>query len=151
MEDRLNQYFNSLRNFSNLFIHKLITNGSEADCELKLSQMKALSSFKSDQPFQMKELAKNCGVKLSNMTIMIDDLIKEGFAERKRDESDRRKVLVTLTSKGKKLRAKFLESRRKTATSIFSKLNEKDKSDLLGSLDRVCRILEKAISSDEVN
>jgi DNA-binding MarR family transcriptional regulator len=149
MEDRLNQYFNSLRNFSNLFIHKLITNGNEADCELKLSQMKALSSFKGDQPFQMKELAQNCGVKLSNMTIMIDDLIEEGFAERKRDESDRRKVLVTLTSKGQNLRAKFMESRRKTATSIFSKLSEKDKSDLLNSLDRVCTILEKTISSDE--
>ena len=151
MEDRLNQYFNSLRNFSNLFIHKLITNGNEADCELKLSQMKALSSFKGDQPFQMKELAQNCGVKLSNMTIMIDDLIEEGFAERKRDESDRRKVLVTLTPQGQNLRAKFLESRRKTATSIFSKLSEKDKSDLLSSLDRVCTILEKTISSDELN
>ena len=151
MEDRLNQYFNSLRNFSNLFIHKLITNGSEADCELKLSQMKAFSSFKSDQPFQMKELAQNCGVKLSNMTIMIDDLINEGFAERKRDESDRRKVLVTLTPKGKKLRTKFLESRRKTATSIFSRLSEKDKSDLMSSLDRVCKILQKAISSGDPN
>ena len=151
MEDRLNQYFNSLRNFSNLFIHKLITNGSEADCELKLSQMKALSSFKSDQPFQMKELAQHCGVKLSNMTIMIDDLIEAGFAERKRDDSDRRKVLVNLTPKGKKLRAKFLESRRKTATSIFSRLSERDKSDLMSSLDRVCKILEKAISSDVPN
>ncbi len=149
MEDRLNQYFNSLRKFSNLFVHKLITNGSEADCELKLSQMKALSSFKGDQPFQMKELAQTCGVKLSNMTIMVDDLISEGFAERKRDEADRRKVLVNLTPKGKKLRAKFLESRRKTATSIFSRLSEKDKGDLMSSLDRVCKILEKAISSDE--
>ncbi len=97
----------------------------------------------------MKELAQNCGVKLSNMTIMIDKLIEEGFAERKRDESDRRKVLVTLTPKGKEPRSKFLESRRKTATSIFSNLSEEDKNDLMGSLDRVCTILEKAISSDE--
>ena len=149
MEDKLNQYFSSLRSFSNIFIHKLVSNGNFKDYELKLSQMRALSAFKDDRPFLMKELAHNCGVKLSNMTIMIDNLIEEGFAERKRDMSDRRKVLVSLTPKGRKIRRQFLKNRRIAASSIFSKLSDKDKNELLSSLDKVCNILDKAIDKDD--
>jgi DNA-binding MarR family transcriptional regulator len=77
------------------------------------------------------------------MTMMIDSLIKEGIAERDRDETDRRKVMVRLTVKGEKIRAAFLAHRRKVAKSIFSHLTENDKQQLLGSLDMVCKILGK--------
>lgn len=149
MEDKLNQYFITLRKFSNLLLNKLIDNGSKLNYELRLSQMKALSAFRSDRPFLMKELADSCGAKLPNMTTMVDNLIEEGFAERERDELDRRKVWVNLTSKGKKVRAHFLKNRRKLAQSIFSKLSEEDKNELLSSLENVCKIFEKTISKNE--
>jgi DNA-binding MarR family transcriptional regulator len=85
------------------------------------------------------------------MTTMVDKLIDEGFAERKRDGADRRKVVVSLTPKGKKIRAQFLANRRKAAHSIFSKLTEKDRKELLTSLDKVCTILEKSITSDRTH
>ena len=149
MEDELNQYFTTLRNFSRVLLNRITNNDSGTDCELKLSQMKAISAFKDDSSFLMKELAHNCGVKISNMTTMVDDLIQEGFAKRERDESDRRKVLVHLTPKGKEVRARFLANRRKTARSIFSRLTDDDKKELLSSLDRACKILEKSIAPDE--
>jgi DNA-binding MarR family transcriptional regulator len=147
MDDKLSNYFNSLRKFSNVFLNELMGNGNATNCELKLSQMKAISAFKEDRPFLMKELASNCGAKISNMTTMVDKLIAEGFAERKRDGADRRKVFVSLTSKGKKIRSQFLENRRKAAQAIFSKLGKTDKEELLHSLDTVCTILEKSITS----
>jgi len=148
MDDKLSNYFNSLRKFSNVFLNELMDNGNATNCELKLSQMKAISAFKEERPFLMKELASNCGAKISNMTTMVDKLIAEGFAERKRDGADRRKVFVSLTPKGKKIRDQFLENRRKAAHAIFSKLGQKDKKELLHSLDKVCTILEKSITSD---
>jgi len=151
MDEQLSNYFNSLRKFSAVFLHELMYSGNAARCELKLSQMKALSAFKDDHPLLMKELASNCGAKISNMTTMVDELIAEGFAERKRDGEDRRKVLVRLTPKGKKIRAQFLKNRRNAAHSIFSKLGEKDRKDLLHSLDKVCTILEKSIGSHGVH
>ncbi len=151
MDEKLSKYFNSLRKFSNVFLNELMDNGNATNCELKLSQMKALSAFKEERSFLMKELASNCGAKISNMTTMVDKLIEEGFAERKRDGADRRKVFVSLTPKGKKTRALFLTNRRKTAQSIFSKLGEKDKKELLNSLDKVCTILEKSITSDGIH
>ena len=148
MDEKLSNYFNSLRKFSNVFLNELMDNGNATNCELKLSQMKAFSAFKDDRPFLMKELASNCGAKISNMTTMVDKLIAEGFAARKRDGADRRKVFVSLTPKGKKIRAQFLENRRKAAHAIFSKLGQKDKEELLHALDKVCTILEKSITSD---
>jgi DNA-binding MarR family transcriptional regulator len=97
----------------------------------------------------MKELAANGMIKLPNMTTMVDSLIQEGFAERKKDEEDRRRVFVQLTPKGKKIRKDFLEGRRKTAISIFSDLSIEDKNDLLNCLDRVCNILEKSINIED--
>ena len=148
MEDKLNCYFKKLRNFSQLILNGLIYNGSSTNCELKLSQMKALSAFKGNNSFLMNELASNSDIKISNMTKIVDDLISEGFAERERDKSDRRKVLVHLTPKGKKIRAQFLANRRKAARSIFSRLGENDRNELLNSLDKVCKILEKSIVPD---
>ena len=144
MDEKLSNYFNSLRKFSNVFLNELMDNGNATNCELKLSQMKAISAFKDDRPFLMKELASNCGAKISNMTTMVDKLIAEGFAERKRDGADRRKVFVSLTPQGKKIRSQFLKNRRKAAQAIFSTLGEKDKKELLHSLDKVCTILEKS-------
>ena len=77
------------------------------------------------------------------MTEMIDKLEKKGIAERGRDVNDRRVVKVRLTSKGKKLRKEFMQKRLKDMMGIFGKLSEKELNDLIASLKRARRILEK--------
>ena len=143
MEEELNQYMRILRNFGRIYTQKIANGTTNIQSDLRVSQIKALFAFKEASCFSKKELAENVGVKLSNMTMMIDSLIKEGIAERDRDETDRRKVMVRLTAKGEKIRAAFLAHRRKVAKSIFSHLTENDKQQLLGSLDMVCKILGK--------
>ncbi len=145
MEEKLNNYFVILRNFSRIFMQNVVENGKSINSDLTLSQIRAIAAFRDKDCLSMKELANNIGVKLSNMTMMVDRLIKDEMAERERDESDRRKVMVSLTSKGKKIRAKFLAQRRKVAKSIFAKLNDRDKNELLESLDKACHLLEKSI------
>jgi DNA-binding MarR family transcriptional regulator len=143
MEEELNQYMRTLRNFGRIYTQKIANGTTNIRSDLRVSQIKALFAFKEASCLSMKELAENVGVKLSNMTMMIDSLIKEGIAERDRDETDRRKVMVRLTVKGEKIRAAFLSHRRKVAKSIFSHLTDNDKQQLLGSLDMVCKILGK--------
>ena len=145
MEEKLNNYFVILRNFSRIFMQNAVDNGKSINSDLKLSQIRAIAAFRSKDCLSMKELANNIGVKLSNMTMMIDRLIQDEMAKRNRDESDRRKVIVSLTPKGKKIRAKFLAQRRKVAKSIFANLNNQDKNELLESLDKACHLLEKSI------
>ena len=145
MEQKINEYFVTLRNFSRIFMQDVVSDGKSINPDLKLSQIKAIAAFQDKNCFSMKQLANNIGVKLSNMTMMVDSLIKDGMVERDRDESDRRKVMVRLTPKGIKIRNKFLAQRRKVAKSIFTNLNDHDRNGLLKSLDKACRILKKSI------
>ncbi len=142
METQLDRYFAILRNFSSIFLQDIISNGKSVNADLKLSQIKAIAAFQDKTCFSMKELAKITGAKLSNMTMMVNSLIKDGMAERDRDESDRRKVIVSLTPKGKKMRDKFLAQRRKVTRTIFANLSDQDKEEFINSLDKVCHLLE---------
>ncbi len=151
MEEKLERYFNILRQFSHLLLSRVMDNGSGTKVDMKLSQLKALAAFKGERPFTMNELAANSMVKLPNMTTIVDDLIQEGLAERKRDEADRRKVLVHLTAKGKELRDKFMANRRELAMSIFSGLSEEKKNQLLHSLETVCNIFEETINKNRLH
>ena len=144
MEDKLNNYFTTLRNFSRLFMQSVVDEGKSTKSDLRISQIRAISAFRDTNSLSMKELANNIGVNLPTMTMMIDRLIQDGMAERDRDESDRRKVIVRLTAQGEKLKAKFLSQRRKTAQVLFAGLDNQDKQELLKCLEEACRILEKS-------
>ena len=100
MEDKLNSYFVTLRNFSRIFMQNVVDDGKSIKSDLRLSQIRAIAAFRDKNCLSMKELANNIGVNLPTMTMMIDRLIKDGMAERDRDASDRRKVIVCLTSQG---------------------------------------------------
>lgn len=149
MEDKLDLYFTTLRNFSRLFMQNVVDDGKSIKSDLRLSQIRAIAAFKDKNCLSMKELANNIGVNLPTMTMMINSLIKDGMAERDRDASDRRKVIVCLTAQGKKIKARFMAQRRKTAQSIFSSLNRDDKEKLIKCLGSACRILEKTIKKHD--
>lgn len=148
MEEQLNKYMRILRNFGRLYTEKIANGSTNIKSDLRISQIKALFAFKDASCLSMKELAKNVDVKLSNMTMMVDSLIKDGIAERDRNEKDRRKVMVRLTPLGEKIRAQFRAHRRKVAKSIFSRLTEEDKKELLTSLDTACKILAKVSTGE---
>jgi DNA-binding MarR family transcriptional regulator len=143
MEEQLRQYMHVMRNFGNVYTKKIADGIGNIKSDLRVSQMKALFAFKDAQCLSMKELANNAGVKLSNMTMMIDNLIKEGMVVRDRDGQDRRKVMVRLTTGGEKVRSVFLAHRRKVAKNVFSQLTEEDREKLLNSMETACNILQK--------
>jgi len=149
MEYKLDCYFSTLRRLSQILISKVMDSAGETGQELKLSQTKALAAFRENRTFTMQELAANSMVKLPNMTTAVDSLIREGFAERAKDENDRRRVLVSLTPKGKQMRDQFLSNRRALAMAIFARLSEEQKIELLASLEKVCSLLEDVIDGDK--
>jgi len=146
VEEELNKYMRILRNFGRIYTEKIANGNTNIKSDLRVSQIKALFAFKDASCLSMKELADNVDVKLSNMTMMVDSLIRDGIAQRDRDEADRRKVMVRLTPVGEKIRAQFRSHRRKVAKSIFSHMTEDDKKELLVSLDNACKILAKVSS-----
>jgi DNA-binding MarR family transcriptional regulator len=144
MEKELLAYLNLLRDFGRIYTQRIM-DGDAGVVDLKQSQVKAIYAFRDQDSFSMKELADRAGVKLPNMTMMIDEMEQAGMVKRTRDKDDRRKVMVGLTSKGRKVRDTFLERRQSFAKEMFLKLHREDKEELLLSLASVCRILDKTL------
>jgi DNA-binding MarR family transcriptional regulator len=144
VEKELLEYLQLLRDFGRIYTQRIMDDDSGV-ADLKQSQVKAIYAFREQDNFSMKELAERAGVKLPNMTMMIDEMERAGMVNRMRDNHDRRKVVVGLTSKGRKVRDIFLERRQSFAKEMFVKLKREDKEELLSSLASVCRILDKTL------
>ena len=79
MEEKLNDYFATLRNFSRIFMQNVVDDGKSIKSDLRLSQIRAIVAFRDKNALSMKELANNIGVNLPTMTMMIDKLIEDGL------------------------------------------------------------------------
>jgi DNA-binding MarR family transcriptional regulator len=88
-------------------------------------------------------LGENSRVKKSTMTDMVDRMERDGMAERIRDITDRRVVMVKLTKKGKKVRREFLRKRRAEFQSIFSQLNSGEVRKFVSYLEKASKMLKK--------
>ena len=145
MEKELLEYLTLLKDFGRIYTQRIMDDSADV-ADLKQSQVKAIYAFRDNDSYSMKELADNSGVKLPNMTLMIDEMERAGMVRRVRDKDDRRKVMVGLTLEGKKIRDRFLEKRQTFAKEMFMRLVKDDKEELLSSLASVCRILDKTLS-----
>jgi len=133
-----------VKNFYIEFFKKiLLIDGKGSGFDFTLSEIKALGAFRGDKDYTMGELSKNAQVTMPSMTEMVDKLEKRGIAERYRDANDRRVVKVGLTSKGRRLRKKFMQRQLKDMKEFFGKLSEGELHDLVKSLKRARCILEK--------
>jgi DNA-binding MarR family transcriptional regulator len=70
--------------------------------ELTLAQVRVLRRL-AKQPRSLGHLGADLSLAPPSMTRLIDRLEERGLIERRRDEADRRKVVATLTSKGRRL------------------------------------------------
>jgi MarR family 2-MHQ and catechol resistance regulon transcriptional repressor len=85
------------------------------------------------------EIGAKMMVTVSNLTGIVDRLEEKKLVLRKRDETDRRVVHVTLTEKGTKLYKNTIPFFEKSISEIFSSLdlpNQKKLSALLRNLNR---------------
>ena len=71
--------------------------------KLNFGQIAALYVLYDGEGVTMGRLAELARVKMPTMTDIIAALVTKGYAERKSSKTDRRKVIMSITEKGKKL------------------------------------------------
>ncbi len=113
------------------------------DHELSMLQLRALMLIADKENVTMSQLAKELNVKLPTATVLIDRLLVNRLVERVDDENDRRKVLITLTTKGKKDLEKSTKAKVERMTYVLNVISEQDKSNLLEILKKLYQKLEK--------
>jgi DNA-binding MarR family transcriptional regulator len=76
------------------------------------------------------ELGKNLTLHVSTCSILVNKLIKKGLVEKTRSATDERKIVLTITSKGKQLMAKAPKSPEGAIPSTLKKLNIEELEEL---------------------
>jgi DNA-binding MarR family transcriptional regulator len=69
--------------------------------DLSVTEIHTIDAIGMYVPRTMSEVASDLGITVGTLTTAINNLVKKGYVERKRDEVDRRVVKVTLTRGGK--------------------------------------------------
>lgn len=133
--------------FRNMFVQlfkKMVKSSSNSvGVRFSPSQMRAMAAFHEDREYRMGELSKIAQVTMPFMTEMVDGLVRDGILERVRDAGDRRVVKVKLSGQGRNIHQQFVKTRSREMESIFAKLDSKDQTELLKTLQKMSEILKK--------
>lgn len=88
-----------------------------------IHQLSVLQTLESG-PLPMRELARSLGVSESSATASVDRLVRADLVERSSDPSDRRIVLVQLSSDGRKVVARFKKATCRKVTQMLAALSD---------------------------
>ncbi|MFA5402762.1 MAG: MarR family transcriptional regulator [Candidatus Omnitrophota bacterium] len=102
---------------------------------ISLSECRVLFLLRNGMPVKMNKIKHNLFVTGAFVTNIADQLVRHKLVVRQRSDKDRRKVIITLTDKGKHYLAELAVYRRKFFKAFLDGLNKEDR-----------RIMERGIS-----
>lgn len=100
-------------------------------------QARALRVIASEGRLRPSELAERLRVTPRSVTEVVDALIERSLVNREPDPTDRRAMVLSLTSAGEELAAEVRACRSAHTESVFGTLSTKDQATLLALLDRL--------------
>ncbi|MEQ8524263.1 MarR family transcriptional regulator [Gracilimonas sp.] len=110
-----------------------------SEANLTVSQFGTLEALLHLGPLNQRELGQKLLKSGGNITLVIDNLQKNGLVEKKTDPNDRRAVIISLTKKGRSFIEEFFPQHLEKIKEEFSCLNIKEKEQLAG----LCKKLGK--------
>ncbi len=131
-KDTLNTFIKLMRATESLN-QRLCRHLSEAS--LTISQFGILEALLHLGPQNQKELGQKLLKSGGNITLVIDNLEKSGFVSRKKDQNDRRALIVDLTVQGKSFIEDFFPKHLDKISEEFSVLDDNEKKELA----RLCK------------
>jgi len=87
------------------------------------------------------DLARNASLTLATMTTLVDKLEDRGFITRRRDEADRRRMLIRITKAGKKTLAESPDALQQQFQKRFEALADCEQASLIAALEKVAALL----------
>ncbi len=111
--------------------HEMRRNGPIA---VSMPQLKVLNFISRNPGTSVSHAADDLGVTKASASDLIDRLVKKGYVERVEDPSERRKVLLTLTSAGKGFLVQIKGYARTSAASVLAKISSAKLAKVVDSL-----------------
>lgn len=91
------------------------------------NDMHVIEAIGPESPRNMTAVARTLGVTTGTLTISVNSLVKKGFVDRVRSEEDRRVVLVSLSSKGKRAFRHHQRFHEEMIDAVTARLTEEEK------------------------
>jgi len=95
--------------------------------DITTNDMHVIEAIGMDGEKNMSTVAKSLSVTTGTLTISVNSLVKKGFVDRVRSETDRRVVLVSLTDKGKKAFKQHQKFHEDMISAVVAQLDEDEK------------------------
>lgn len=109
---------------------------------LTMAQLKSLFFISNQGSTNSGKLAAALGVTPTNVTGIIDRLVKQGLVSRTEDMQDRRVLLLQATGTGEKLVAKLRERRRSYLSEVLARLSVDELATLAQGINLLARAAE---------
>jgi len=110
---------------------------------LTIAQLKSLFFISNQGSTHSGKLAAALGVTPTNVTGIIDRLVKQGLVSRADDAQDRRVILLKATGRGEELVTRLRERRRTYLTKMLARLSGDELDVLARGLASLSRVAEK--------
>ena len=103
---------------------------------ITLTQFNLMAQLdRAPEGIRMGELSRRTMVTGSNVTVVIDDLVRRGLAQRRTDAEDRRVIAITLTPEGRAAFARIAPEHESWIREMFDSLPDVRKAELTRGLD----------------
>lgn len=118
--------------------------------DLKFSKLEIFTMILLDRNKQvtMTELVEYINSPMSTATGIVDRLVKSGYIERDRSETDRRIVVLTLTDSGSQIIKDFKNTISKYLEVILGALSEEEKQSLLKIVSKIMNTLQSETAKE---
>ena len=120
-----------------------------SECEVTAPQLVCLHMLAAEGPLNSRTLAGKVHVNPSTLVGILDRLEAKGFVGRRRDQADRRAVLVELTRQGEAFVAKAPSPLQSALVDRLRQLSDNQQKRLADSLEEVVGLMQ-AESHDDV-
>ncbi len=120
--------------------------GTGLSLPVNRTQAKVLIIIEKAQDASMTHLSHMVGLEKGSFTAVADKLIAAGYIQRDRDPQDRRKIILQLTSEGRTVAHKIIQSVESHIDKKISRLNQKQRVEwghALKLLSKYAEIIEK--------
>ena len=112
------------------------------DLPITMAQLKSLFFISNQGSAHSGKLATALGVTPTNITGIIDRLVKQGLVSRTEDTQDRRVILLQATARGEELVVKLRERRRGYLAQVLTHLSVDELATLVQGLNFLARAAE---------
>lgn len=140
---------NSLFDDFSVLVSKLIRRLSVLErCEkmrtgVTISQCRTIEALARNGQMSVTQLWKEMGVAAATMTRGLDTLERDGLVKRRSSPEDRRRMIVTLTAKGRRLARKVEQRGEEYLRLLFDNIPARKRNQVKGALSTLLDAIEE--------